>query len=175
MESHEAPQTEVQQVVQDSTEVIDPTPSFSWEASEFVNHDKPLQWFLGFWLFIAVICGVLGLLHQWLSIVVVVIMAMAVLVYSRKEPRVLTYALDDKGVSINGNLSPYNHFRSYNVQQQVGWEEIDLEPTKRLGARLTLLADSDSRDQIEAILQQHLPRVDRTPDVIERLSRYLKF
>ncbi|HUC87369.1 MAG TPA: hypothetical protein VMR75_03575 [Candidatus Saccharimonadales bacterium] len=170
-----APQPEAQPVVQDSTEIIDPSHSFTWEASEFVHHEKPAIWYIGLWLAVAIICGILGLLRQWVSIAVVIVMALAVLVYSRKEPRTLQYAVDDHGVSINGKLSPYAHFRSFNLQVEVGWQEIDLEPSQRFAPRLTLLADADNIDQIEAILTNHLPKVDRDPDLIERLSRYLKF
>ncbi len=175
-----SPEAEPAQIVAqpaapEATEIIDPLPSFSWEASEFVHHDKPAWWYAALALTIVIICGVLGLLHQWLSIVVVVLMALAVTIYSRKAPRTLQYALDSHGVSINGRLEPYTHFRSYNVQPQLGWQEVDLEPARRFAPRLTLLADEDHFDQIEGILDQHLPRVDRDPDIIEKLSRYLKF
>jgi len=159
----------------EGTEIIEPTPSFSWEASEFVHHDKPAWWNLGLIAGVVVICAVLALLRQWLSVGVVALMALAVNMYARKAPRTLLYALDSHGVSINGKLSPYSHFRSYNIQPQVGWEEIDLEPAGRFSPRLTLLADEDNFDQIEGILANHLPRVDRDPDIIEKISRYLKF
>jgi hypothetical protein len=159
----------------EGTEIIEPTPSFSWEASEFVHHDKPFWWNLGLVVAALVICAILALLHQWLSVGVVVLMALAVNMYARKAPRTLMYALDSKGVSINGKLSPYSHFRSYNIQPQVGWEEIDLEPAGRFSPRLTLLADEDHFEQIETVLAHHLPRVDRDPDIIEKISRYLKF
>ncbi len=174
MESEDISQ-DTKSLAQNSAEVIDPVPSFSWEASEFVHHAKSFQWYLGLWLFLGVFCVILGFLQQWLSVVVLVVMGVAVVVYSRKEPRTLQYAMDAKGISINGKLSPYSHFRSYNVQAEVGWQEIDLEPTQRFSPRLTLLADAEHFDQIEAILAQHLPRVDRDPDLMERVSRYIKF
>ena len=159
----------------EATDSTEPTPSFAWEASEFVQHDKPAWWYAAFCIIVLLLCGILGWLQQWFSIAVLVIMAVAVVVYSRKEPRTLQYVLDDKGISINGRLLPYAHFHSYNVQPQVGWKEIDLEPARRFAPRLTLLADEDSFDSIEGILAQHLPQIQRDHDAIERLSRYLKF
>ena len=149
--------------------------SYAWEASEFVHHEKPASWYAGLWLVAAIICAILGLLQQWLSIVVVIVMTFAVIVYSKKEPRTLQYSLDEHGVSINGNNSPYALFKSYSVQPEVGWQEIDLEPARRFAPRLTLISDGDEMQQIEAVLSKHLPRLDRDPDWIERLSRYLKF
>jgi hypothetical protein len=41
------------------------------------------------------------------------------------------------GVSINGKLSHLtSHFRSYNLQDEIGWQEIDLEPAQRFAPRL---------------------------------------
>jgi hypothetical protein len=160
---------------QNGSEVIAPTPSFTWEASEYVFHDKPFMWYVGLWGLTAILCGGLGLMHQWLSIVVVVVMALVVMVYSRKEPRTLTYALDDLGISIDGKISSYHLFKSYSIHQEVSWQEVDLEPARRFAPRLTVLCEIDNFDMIEDILSQHLPRVDRDPDWIESLTRYIKF
>lgn len=171
----EPQQNQVQSIVQNQTEVVNPGHSFSWEASEFVHHEKPALWYVGLWVGAAVLCGVLAFLQQWFGVVVVVMMTLAVIVYSRKEPRTLSYAIDDNGISIDGKLSTYKLFHSYSVHPEVGWHEIDLEPARRFSPRLTLLAEGESFDQIEAILSQHLPRQDRELDPIEKLSRYLKF
>lgn len=160
---------------QAGTEVIAPTPSFIWDASEYVFHEKPYAWYIALWIATAVLCGGLGLMRQWLSIVVVVVTALAVMVYSRKQPRTLTYALDEQGISIDGKVSSYHLFKSYSVHQEVSWQEIDLEPARRFAPRLTILCEIDHFDNIEAILSQHLPRVDRDHDWIEQLTRYIKF
>ena len=160
---------------QTTSEVIAPTPSFTWEASEYVFHEKSTVWYLVLWVIAAVLVGGLALLHQWLSIVVVVVTALAVMVYSRKEPRTLTYALDDQGISIDGKLSSYHLFKSYSAHQEVSWREIDLEPARRFAPRLTVLCEAENFDMIEEILDGHLPRVDRDPDWIEQVTRYIKF
>ena len=160
---------------QQTSEVIAPTPSFTWEASEYVFHEKPAIWYLLLWVATALLAGGLGLLHQWISIVVVVVMAVAVMVYSRKEPRTLTYALDGQGISIDGKLSSYHLFKSYSAHEEVSWREIDLEPARRFAPRLTVLCEVENFDTIEEILTHHLPRVDREPDWIEKLTRYIKF
>jgi len=160
---------------QNTSEVIAPTPSFTWEASEYVFHQKPAAWYLALWVATVLLSGGLGLMHQWLSIIVVVVMALAVMVYSRKEPRTLTYALDGQGISIDGKLSSYHLFKSYSAHEEVSWREIDLEPARRFAPRLTVLCEVENFDTIDEILAQHLPRVDRDPDWIEKLTRYIKF
>lgn len=150
-------------------------PAYAWEASEYVHHDKSASWYVWLWIAVALICAGLGLLQQWLSIAVIVVMAVAIVMYSRKQPRVLKYELDDHGITIDGKLTRYNLYKSYSIQKQIGWQEVDLEPSQRFSPRLTLLGEDETLPHIESILSQHLPRVDREPDFIERASRYLKF
>lgn len=157
------------------TEVIRPDHSYSWQASEFIYHEKPAGWYAGLWAIAAALSLVLGLTGQWLAIGVVTVMALAIAVYSRKQPRTLDYTVDGHGVSVDGKLRPYRQFLSFSIHPDLSWASVDLEPAQRLTPRLTLLCGNDQLDRIEAILSDHLPKVQRAPDLTERLARYLKF
>ena len=131
--------------------------------------------------YIIVIAGALALsaglavFQQWFSIPVVIAMAAAIIVYGARPPRTLNYSLDDHGITIEGKVYPYTQFRSFAVVQDVAWHSIDLEPTQRFMPRLTILFDNDDFAVIVNLLSGYLPEVDRSPDWIEQLSRYLKF
>lgn len=148
---------------------------YSWRASEYIYHAKPASWYLGLWLLVAIVCGGLVYLQQWLSIGVAIMMALAITIYTRKEPRELNYRLDDHGVTVEDKTIPFMQFKSFSVAQEMAWHEVDLEPIKRFVPRLTLLCDSDELPQVETILAAHLPRDDREPDWVERTSRRLRF
>ena len=113
--------------------------------------------------------------RQWLSIGVFAAMGLALGVYAGKSPRVLSYQLDEKGLTIGDKFHPYDRFRSFGVIEDVAWHSIDLEPTQRFMPRLSIMFDSQHFDQIVEILTRQLPRQDRRPDWAERLSRRLKF
>lgn len=174
-----APQTPVepQPTPPPAAPAIDPSlpQSYTWEASEYIYHEKPAFYYLGLWVATAIIAAVLAFFQQWLSIAVVIVMALAVMVYSRKQPRTLGYQLDATGVTIHGATQPFTAFHSYSVMQDTAWYSVDLEPNKRFVPRLTLICENDDIEIINKILSQHLPRVDRDPDWIERLTRYLRF
>jgi hypothetical protein len=153
-----------------------PTDSgFSWQASEFVYHQKSAIWYLALMLLVTGLVAGLMLLKEWFGVALVVVMALAVLLYSRKQPRVLDYSLDSEGLTIDGQLNHFDAFRSYSVHPDVAWQSIDLEPAKRFVPRLTILCESENFETIEAILAQHLPRTARQHDLIERLTHFLKF
>ena len=147
----------------------------SWQASEYVHHDKKLGWYLIFFVVIAALIAIAAVTHQWLTIGVFAVMAGALLVYSNRAPRVLTYALGDNGIMIEQKFYPYDIFRSFGVIQDVAWHLIDLDPLKRFMPRLSIMIEDAKRDQIVGILTDHMPRQDRQPDLIERAARYLHF
>ena len=150
-------------------------PAFQWQASEYVQHHKGLGWYSGLSVIVLALLGVAVYTQQWLSIAVFLVMAAAVVVYAHKPPRVLLYQLDSKGIIIEGKSYDYEQFRSFAVLQDESWHAIDLEPTQRFMPRLTIIFDQDDFDSIVDHLTLHLPRADRQPDFVERLTRYIRF
>ena len=149
--------------------------ALTWQASEYLHHQKRFGWYLVLAVMSLGLMIVAAISHQWLSIGVVLAMALALGVYAGKSPRVLNYSLDASGVAVGEKFYPYSQFRSYGVVPDVAWHSIELEPTKRFMPRLSIMFDSQHFDQIVAILSQQLPREDRRPDWVEQLSRRLKF
>lgn len=148
----------------------------SWQASEYMDHNKTSIWYVG----LAV--GALGLgvflvlvLGEWLSAAVVVLMAVALGVYGNKKPRVLQYSLTETGVYIGDKFYSYEEFGGYAVVQGQGLETIELDPVRRFMPRLAIFFEPDHLDQIVGILDRFLPRQERAPDAIDRLSQKLKF
>jgi hypothetical protein len=115
------------------------------------------------------------LTREWLAIAVFVCMFLAVVVYGSRQPRTLNYTIDQDGIDIEGKRYAFNAFRSFSVIQDVAWHAIDLEPTQRFMPRLTLLLDDSHVEEIVGRLESQLPRLDRKPDAIERIARYLRF
>jgi len=178
VEPVEAPQTESNQTAQPdelSSEEVEEEPTFTWQASEYVHHHKGAGWYAGLVGVVGLLTIVAVLYKFWLSIGVFIAMGAAIAVYAQKPPRVLTYELDSNSVTIEGKSYPYKNFRSFGVISDIEWHTIDLEPTQRFMPRLTVLFSDEDFDSIVDHLSIHLPRADRQPDVIERLTRYLRF
>ncbi|HVE80547.1 MAG TPA: hypothetical protein VNA68_00145 [Candidatus Dormibacteraeota bacterium] len=159
------------QAAEDNTHIKPVT----WQASEYVFHEKPTFWYLSLILIMAALAAVLAYFQQWFSVAVVAVMTLALFMYSKKAPRTLNYQVDEHGITVEGKLYPYNQFRSYGVLQEVAWRSIDLEPSRRFMPRLTLICENDNFESIGQVLAAHLPRADRKLDMVERLSRYMRF
>ncbi len=150
-------------------------PAFEWQASEYVQHNKGMGWYLALGGIVLALLAIAVFTQQWLSIAVFLVMAAAVVVYAHKPPRILLYQLDSNGIIIEGKSYAYSQFRSFGVLPDLSWHTIDLEPTQRFMPRLTIIFDDEDFDSIVDHLSLHLPRVDRQPDLVERLTRYTRF
>ncbi len=150
-------------------------PGFKWQASEYVHNHKGTGWYAGLVGGVAILVGAALLLHYWLVAGAFVAMGVAIAVYAHKPPRVLTYELTAAGIVIEGHALPFKEFRSFGVLPDAEWHTIDLEPTRRFRPRMAVLFDPQDLDVIVAHLEQYLPRVDRQPDMIERVTQYLRF
>jgi hypothetical protein len=158
-----------------SAEVIDQGHSFSWQASEFIHHQKSAGWYATLALIAVALVAAAILTQQWFSIAVFASMTAAVVVYASKEPRVLSYRIDNTGITIDNKPNPYKNFKSYSVVKDTGWQMIDLDPTQRFMPRVSIIFDNDDLDKITALLDTKLPRIDREPDWIEKLTRSIRF
>ncbi len=164
-----------QRILEQDTAPDDQIDGFAWEASEYVAHSKSAAWYVGLLVIATILAAGLAWFRQWTGTALVAVMTFAVIVYSRKDPRTLEYAVDEQGIHINDKLHDYRLFKSYSLHPQVGWREIDFEPAKRFSQRLTVLCEEEDFNHIEEVLAQHLPRLDREPDFVEKLTRYVRF
>ena len=165
--------TEVDQTEEEAD--TEPEIAFSWEASEYVHNHKSATWYAALVAIVVVLAGLAVWLHLWLEIGVFIAMGGALAVYAHKPPRVMKYELSDEGVHIDGKLYPFAEFRSFGVIPDEEWHSIDLEPAKRLSIRRVILFDTKDFDEIVGHLELHLPREDRPLDMIERITRYVRF
>jgi hypothetical protein len=149
--------------------------ALNWQASEYVYHPKPASWYVFLTAIIAGLLAVAFLTHQWMSMGVFVVMAVAFGLYANKKPRVLNYLADDRGITVENKFYPYESFRSFSLIHEASWSTIDLEPTRRFMPRLSILINDEQGDSIVDLLTNNLPREDRSPDTIEKLTRYLRF
>lgn len=147
----------------------------TWNASEFAFIKTKPAWFLIVIVLAVVAVGVLIFLRQWLTIPLVVVIAAALVVYARKEPRVLNYTLTNRGLHINDRLYPYDSFRSFWLANDYHQTVFELEPTARLMPMLSLPSSDENHELIEQTLEEHLPRSTPKNDWVDKLFRYFNF
>lgn len=166
---------EYDQPEQLADEIVDDE-SISWLAKEYVHADRGGWWFVIFGL---IVLGFIALdyfvLQSWTFSVLVVVAAVALIIYTRRPPRELTYALSGRqGLYVGERLYHLNDFKSFGVLQEDGENSIILIPRKRFSPAVSVFFPEEAGEQIVDILGRRLPMEDVKLDVIDRLVRLLR-
>lgn len=148
---------------------------FSWETSEYIEHDRNALWYVAFvTVTILFAAGSVVLLHEWLGAVVLVLMAVAVLMFARRTPRTLSCSLQGNGINIGDRFYPYGTFRSFSLVSDGALQSLEFDPIKRFMPRLSVYIAPGAEPKVLDVLSSRLPQGDREQDLVDRLARKLK-
>jgi hypothetical protein len=148
----------------------------TWEAQEYVHIDKSPIWFV---LFVVVVLGFIAvdifLLKSYTFSALVVVMAVAVVIYTRRPPRTLTYALSmQQGLYVGEHLYHFDDFKSFGLVRDGDHHSILLIPRKRFSPGVSVYFPEEAGENIVDILGQRLPMENLKLDIIDIVVRKLR-
>lgn len=147
-----------------------------WQASEYIHNEKNFGWYLILFVStLAVMAVMYLLLKDILSLIVVALMSISLAVYANRKPRLLDYAVNDKGVTIGDKNYSYESFRSFSVMQDGAMENIVLDPLQRLMPPITVYFEQADADRIIDTLSAYLPHEDKELDWVDRFAKRIRF
>lgn len=151
-------------------------PALQWEASESVHYDKSPAWYVGISV-IAVLGAIVAifLLDLWSFAVLIIVMAVSVMLLSAKPPRQLQYRLDSAGLSVQEKQYPLEAFRAFAVVQEGSMYYIKMIPLKRFMPPLEIFFPTEYGDDIIEILGSRVPMQTYKRDLLDAMTRRLRF
>lgn len=150
--------------------------TISWQASEFVAHEKNGGWFIILAIGSVLLAATIFLItREIFSIVVIGILTVAVGMFASLKPRVLDYRISPDGVIVGEKQFGYETFRSFAVIEEGAMQSIQLLPQKRFMVPITLYLDPNQVDKIIDILGEFLPFEHRERDFIDKLTSRFRF
>lgn len=169
--SDPAPQGQVQP---DEVELSD-APLVSWTASEYQANPKSAGWF-GSLALASILLAVLLYVftRDLVSTVVIAIVGVIVGVFGARQPRVLQYHLDERGVYIEQKFYPYTTFKSFSIGQDQAMHYISLLSLRRFMPPLTIHFDPADEEAITKTLANYLPYEEHKQDIVDTISRRIR-
>lgn len=153
----------------------DDTP-IQWTAKEYVHLDKGPWWYI---LFVVIVIGLIAidilLLKEWTFSVLVVVMAVALVVYIRRPPRDIQYSLSGRqGLYVGERLYHLSDFKAFGLIKDGDHHSIMLIPIKRFAPGVSVYFPEEAGERIVDILGQRLPMENLKLDAIDVLVRKLR-
>jgi len=161
-----------------ATEIITPKTDdvVSWTASEYIDHQQGLNWFLSLGLITLAVAGLTYLLSKDIfGVVVILMLGLITGVFAHRTPKQRQYQMSDSGLSIDDKNYPYTDFKSFFIIQEGALTSINLISIKRFMPNISIYFNPADQEKIINILQDHLAYEQRSQDTIDRLTRSLRF
>lgn len=155
---------------QGNTQVVE------WSASEYIAHDKSLNWYAAMLGGGIAIVGVIYLItDDWFASMAVLVALVVLSVFANRKPRTKQYILDNNGIMVDDVLHNYAAFRSFSVVEEGVIDSIWLKPLKRFAPLVVMYFDPQEEERIISTLSNYLPNEPRQLDFIDQLSKRAKF
>ena len=147
-----------------------------WSASEYIHGEKNGLWFVLFAIVaISLIALDLFIFKSYTFSILVVVMAAAVIIYSRRPPRVIDYTLSgDQGLYVGDRLYHFNDFKAFGLIRDGEHHSIMLIPIKRFDPGVSVYFPEEVGEKIVDILGARLPMENLKLDIIDVIVRKLR-
>ena len=149
-----------------------------WVAHEYIHEEKGTGWYIIFAVVVLLLIAADVLFLKsflWTFSFLVMVMAVALVVYSRRPPRDIQYALSCKqGLYIGERLYHLSDFKAFGLIKDGDHNSIMLIPVKRFAPGVSVYFPDEAGERIVDILGQRLPMETLKLDAIDILVRKLR-
>jgi hypothetical protein len=133
------------------------------------------MWFVVFAVVVLGLMAAAVFLMQAVTFAILVpVMAVALIVYSHRPPRLLDYTLSAKGLYVNDQLYPFADFKSFGVIHDGEEYSVMLIPVKRFKMGVSVYFPEEAGEAIVDMLGARLPMRELHIDVVDKLIRKLR-
>lgn len=147
-------------------------PYVSWTASEYLANPKSAGWFGSLALASVLLAVIIYFITKdIIPTVVIGLVGVIIGVFAARQPRVLEYHLDNKGIYIGHKFYAYSMFKSFSIANDQALGYISLMPLKRFMPPLVIHYDPNDEDKIADTLASYLPFEEHKRDIIDNISR----
>jgi len=148
----------------------------NWTAQEYIHLEKNWVWFT---IFAVVVLGVVVLdiafFHAYTISLLAIVIAVAIIIYARRAPRTLHYALSPtQGLYVGERLYAYNEFKAFGLIRDGSHHSIMLVPVKRFAPGVSVYFPEEAGEHIVDILGKRLPMENLKLDAIDIVTRWLR-
>lgn len=148
----------------------------SWSASEYIQHDKGVFWYVAvFLVIVAIAAGGLFLTRDYFTPSAIVVLGVILMIVGSRKPRTIQYGVNMHGISIGNRKYSFDEFQSFSIVSEGPIESVVLIPLKRWSPAMNLYFSPDDGQKIFDVLSNFLPFEQREKDVIDKFLHKIRF
>jgi len=149
---------------------------FKWQAPEFDKKEKTKSWFI----VPAIITIGLGLFalftENFLFLIAIILAFLIFYIYANKEPRIIKFKIDEKGIEIDERLHDFDSLRSfwlfYNPPEE---KELSLRSRRTFLPYIRIPIADENPNEIRKFLLKFLPEKRHRESIVDIWMRRVGF
>jgi hypothetical protein len=152
----------------------------TWQAPEFEHRPKTATWY-----WVSIIVAILLLIfavwqRNYVFAAFIVIAELLVLVWGSSEPPMVTFMLDEKGLTVGGEkFYPYRDIKHWSSDSDgffdPAWPDIFLHLTNHFHTGIRIKVPQALFVEVEEALREKVTEVPFEPTAIDVLEKFLGF
>lgn len=153
------------------------SPPLRWQAQEYIHLEKGIWWYVIFGVVaLGLIAADIFFLRSWTFSVLVIVMSVAVIMFLRRPPRTIQYAVSPRqGLYIGEQLHHWEEFRAFGIVEDSGHYSLMLVPVKRFSPGISVYFPEEIGEQLVDVMAARLPMEELKLDFVDALIRKLRF
>ena len=159
----------------ETTDTADDQVLLQWQGTEYIHHDQSKGWYVIMALVVIALMALTILVLKSITFAILIpVMAVALIMYTRRPPAILDYILSRKGLYVNDKLFTFDQFKSFGVLSHGGTHSAVLVPRKRFQIGQTIYFPEEIGEKLVDMLAARLPMKQVEPDAIDKLLARLR-
>ena len=146
----------------------------SWEATEYIARGHNAWWYLGLFLVTAAFSALAVFIKSWTFLILIILSAITLLVYTIRPPRKIKYELMRDGLKEDDRLHKYEEFRAFGILKEEHNFSAVLIPKKRFGLQVKVYFPEGSGEAIVDALGARLPMEEVKLDILDKIVNFLR-
>lgn len=145
-----------------------------WSAPEYAMKEKSADWFWALGI-IAISLAIIALLfHDALFAIFILLGAGTLALYAFKEPRVVSFTINDRGILIDAILYPYSTLESFGIDE-IGAPKLLVKSKKITMPFIVIPLEEDLVERTRDYLLDYLDEQEHLESFSHKLMEYLGF
>lgn len=148
----------------------------TWEALEHIHDTKGSDWLWALGILVVAIAITSMYLGNMLFGILVLISGAVMAILSVREPKVVPYAVTQRGIRVEDKLYPYSTLECFYIDEEDSDEPILLVKSEKLFMPLLVMPlPEEYLDDIDNILSARLPEIELEEPLIHKIFEFLGF
>lgn len=149
--------------------------TIKWTDYEFEHRPKTPDWYWA--LGIIAIAGTVTaiLLENYLFAIFIIIAALALSYFGRKEPRIIDYKVNRHGIKIDNILYPYLNLEGFWIDYNEERPRLLLHSTQSMNSIISICIEETDTAELRDFLRDYLPEKELRESVSYRIMKFFGF